>query len=184
MEDSQVITEEESNDTLIQEMLRDAETAEVSSEIKEHPVINEGTSEMPAPMVAKEISSAGYRYVYNRVTGEKIPVLYYMVPQVLRKKDASGKLRFTVYNPGVKQKKGTHKCWLHPDSPNRDHFDELGFRSCKKANLINPYQVTQHMKRKHPQEFAAIEEERKERERQEDRKLQQVLLKGIAGKKK
>lgn len=166
---------------LIAEMLRDAKKTELPSELTKEPVIHRGDEELPAPMVVSKVSSAGYVYVWDSRTYVKVPVLYYMLPQVLRQRRQDGSYRFQVRDPGKLPKRGTHKCFLHKDDPNRKHYDELGFRLCKKENITNPYQVLQHMKSKHKAEWAAIEEEKKERERQEDRSLQKLLLSKAAG---
>lgn len=50
-----------------------------------------------------------------------------------------------------------------------------------KSNLTSPYQVNRHMEKKHKDEWKAIEQERTERERQEDRELQRLLLASAVG---
>jgi hypothetical protein len=177
-EDTQQTQIEQDNEAMIQEMLRDAEKTkvELDGDLTRNPVIHRGDEELAAPMIVKEISSAGYVYVYDTRTGEKIPVLYYMLPQKLRQRRKDGSFRFDVKNPGIRPKKGTFKCMLHPDSPNKEHYKELGFRVCTKSNITNAYQLKQHMIHKHPQEWAAIEEERVNREKEEDRALQRLLL--------
>jgi len=176
MEDSPKTAEQE-NEALIEEMLRDTKTVDLPTELTREPVIHKGDETLDAPMVGRVISSAGYVYVWDTRTFEKIPILYYMLPSKLRLKREDGSYRFTTIDPKRKPERGTLKCWLHKDDPNRAHYDELGFAVCKKGGIRSPYQVTQHMKKKHPQEFAAIEDERKERERQEDRELQRLILK-------
>lgn len=170
MEDSQ------NNETLIQEMLRDAQKTEIPSELRENPIIHRGDEEMPAPMTVKEISGPGYVWIWDTRTFKKVPVLYYMLPSKLRQRRPDGSYRFTTTDPGKQPVRGTIKCMLHKDSPERAHYDELGFRVCIKDNITNDYQLKQHMRKKHPQEWAAIEEARKEKERQEDRELQRLLL--------
>lgn len=167
-----------SEDTLIEEMLRDAKKVELPSELTKNPIIHRGDDSLEAPMVVKEVSGSGYVYVWDTRTFERTPVLYYMLGKVLRRRRQDGSYRFTTRDPGKKPERGTIKCLLHPDSPDRKHYDELGFRICKKSNITNDYQLKQHMKKKHKEEWAAIEAEQKERERQEDRQLQQALLRG------
>lgn len=164
------------NEALIQEMLRDAQKAEVDSDLKRNPVIHSGDEELPAPMTVKEMTNAGYVWMYDTRTGEQIPCLYYMLPSKLRTRRPDGSFVFTTNDPGFRPKSGTIKCMLHPDNPDRDHYNELGFRTCPKANITNPYQLTQHMKHRHPQEWEAIEEERKAKEKEEDRAFQRLLL--------
>ena len=170
-------TTEQENEALIAEMLRDAQKVELPSELTKEPVIHKGDETLQAPMVVKEISSAGYVYVWDSRSFEKIPILYYMLPSKLRQRRPDGSFRFTTVNPGKLPVRGTLKCMLHAEGENREHYNALGFRACRKSNITNPYQLKQHMVKKHPQEWAAIEEERKEGERQEDRALQRLLLK-------
>jgi hypothetical protein len=181
-EDTQKETPEAlENEALIQQMLRDAKKVELPSELTSNPVIHKGDETLAAPMTVKEVSSAGYVYVWDTRTFERIPIIYYMLPSKMRQKRDDGSFRFTTNDPGRLPKRGTLKCMLHPDSPNRAHYDELGFRVCKKSNLTNQYQLKQHMIHKHPQEWATIEEERKEREKEEDRALQRLILARAVG---
>ena len=166
------------NAELIEDMLRSAKPAEVESELKKNPVVHKGDETLEAPMTVKEISNAGYIWVWDTRTFERIPILYYMLPSKLRSRRKDGSYRFTTRNPGKLPIRGTVKCLLHKDSPDRKHYDEMGFRVCPKDNITNLHQLRQHMTKKHSQEWKAIEEERKENERQEDRALQRLLLKG------
>jgi len=175
-----VVSEDrQDNEGLIAEMLRDAKVAEVPSQLE--PVVHRGDTELPAPMTVKELSNAGYVWAWDTRTLDKVPILYYMLPSKLKVRRPDGSYRFTTNDPGKSPKRGTNKCLLHADGPNRKHYNELGFRLCpsSKDNITNPYQVIQHMKKKHPQEWAAIEEERKIQERQEDRELQIGMLKSV-----
>jgi len=165
------------NQALIDEMIRDAKPAQVESELAKNPVVHKGDETLGAPMVVKEISSAGYVWVWDTRTFDRLPVLYYMLPQKLRQRREDGSFRFTTRDPGKLPKRGTIKCLLHEKGESREHYNTLGFVSCRKENITNLHQLRQHMSKKHPQEWKAIEEERKEKERQEDRELQHLLLK-------
>ncbi len=165
-------------ENLIAEMLRDAKPTELSGDLVKNPVIDDGKS-TGAPVVVHEISGAGYVYVWDSRTFEKVPVLYYRIGQVLRKKRPDGSYMFTVRDPGQLPKRGEIKCMLHPESADRKHFDELGFRTCAKKNIINNYELRRHMQMKHPQEFKAINEEKETRQKDEDRALQQALVKAM-----
>lgn len=170
-------------EALIAEMLRDAEgrKVELPSELTKNPVLNPEDKTAP-PTVVTGITSAGYVYVWDTRTYVKAPVLYYILAQVLRQRREDGSYRWTTNDPGKLPKRGTYVCMLHKDHPNRKHYDELGFRVCPRDGIINAYQVTQHMKSKHRAEWATIEQERVERERQEDRRLQQLMVEAVAGK--
>jgi len=169
------------NEVLIQEMLRDAEKAEVLGELEKNPVIHKGDNTLEAPMTVKEISSAGYVWIYDTRSFERLPVLYYMLPQKLRQRRPDGSFRFTTSQPKEQPYRGSIKCLLHPDSPDREEYDKKGFRVCLKSNITNEYQLEQHMVKKHKQEWIAIKEERARVERAEDRKLQRALLNAQLG---
>ncbi len=175
MEDSQKITEQ-GNEVLIEEMLRGADKADLPSDLTNNPVINRGDATLEAPMTVKEITDAGRVWIWDTRTYLRAPCLGYMLTTKLHFKREDGSFRWTTRDPGKKPTRGSVKCLLHPETENREHFNELGFRICKKDNVTNPYQLKQHMIKKHPQEWAAIEEEKRERERQEDRELQKLLL--------
>jgi len=180
VEDSQKDTQ--SNEALVEEMLRGTNRVELPSDLKNNPVINKGDATLEAPMTLNKITDAGRVWIWDTRTYEKAPCLGYMLPAKLRLRRDDGSFRWTTNDPGKKPARGSIKCLLHKDSPDRKRFDELGFRTCPKDNVTNPYQLKQHMMKKHPQEWAAIEEERKERERQEDRELQRLILSGQAEK--
>jgi hypothetical protein len=179
---TQATPDTQDNEALIQEMLRTSQKAELPSELAFNPVIHKGDESLVAPMTVKEISSAGYVWVWDTRTFDKVPVIYYMLPSRLRQRRIDGSFRFTTIDPKQLPKRGTIKCMLHPESENRRHYNELGFRTCDKSNLTNAYQMNQHMIRKHPQEWKTIEGERLERERLEDRQLQRAILQGMSGK--
>jgi hypothetical protein len=175
-EDTQDTKVAQENEALIQEMLRDAEKHELPSELTANPVVHRGDSTLPAPMTVKQISSAGYVWVWDTRTHEKIPVLYYMLPSKLRQRRPDGSYRFTVVDPKELPKRGTIKCLLHPDRLEREKFNAMGFRVCKKENITNEYQLKQHMRLKHPREWEAIEMERTEKQEEEERQLRRLLL--------
>jgi hypothetical protein len=167
----------EQNESLIAEMLRDAKTVELPSELAKNPIVSRGSDDEP-PMTVKELSSAGYVYVYDTRTFQRIPVLKYMLPSKMRQRREDGSFRFTTNDPGQKPIRGTIKCMLHKDSEQRKHFDELGFRPCKKDNITNQYQLEQHMAKKHRAEWATIKAEKAATEREEDRAIQRLILQG------
>ena len=164
------------NEALIEEMLRASKPTELPSELISNPVLHKGDEVLPSPMVVQHISSAGYVYVWDTRSYEKIPILYYMLPSKLRMRRPDGSYKFTVIDPKEKPKRGGVKCLLHKDSEHRAHYDELGFHVCPKGNLINQHQLRMHMLHKHKEEWAAIEQERIDKERAEDRALQQAML--------
>ena len=165
---------------LIEEMVRDAEKAKEPGEMK--PIIHPGGEGIP-PMVTMKLESAGYSILYNTRTGEhsvfnnnmlrgKLQQRWEDNPLIGRFKWASSPVKNSP-NPTIK---GTFKCLLHRDDPDRNHYDTLGFAVCPKDKLSAPFHVRRHMQKRHKVEWEAIEEERKDREKKEDREFQRSLI--------
>jgi len=173
MEDTQ------NNDALIEEMVQKAKNKRNEPE-----VLWKGDDELPAPMVVSRVGGDdGLVAIYDKRTGEPSLALKYMLRTLLVAKNPDGTLRFTATPPKVQFKRGgTYKCLLHPDDPNRAVYDTLGFPVCRKSNLTSPYMVKKHMKSRHPTVWGAIEDGRKEKERQEDRELQRAVISQVKPK--
>ena len=172
------------NEPLIEEMLRNAEMAPEPGEMDK--VIHRGDEGQPAPMTLAELTSAGWVYIYETKTGERSKCNRNMLPQLLKVKNKDGTLRFTTVkplSPPFPIRVGHLKCLLHSDNPNRVHYDELGLPACRKSNLTSPYMITQHMRKRHPVEWATIEQERTEREKKEDREFQHAVLSAVKPEK-
>jgi hypothetical protein len=161
---------------MIEEMLRDAKAATVDSDLKRNPVIHKGDEEAPAPMIVNEITDAGYVWVWETRTYERAPVLYYRLGQILRQRRPDGSYRWTLKDPGKLPPRGTIKCLLHPDNPERAKYDRMGFPVCRKSNMWNIHGLEQHMQKKHRSVWEAIKDERDRAERAEDRELRRALL--------
>lgn len=185
-------TEIKESAELIEAMVDRAEKAEESGSMKAGDVISRGDEKAPAPMVVSQVSSAGYYWIYDTRTGERSKANKNMIPQLLRAKRPDGSLIFTITKPPFEPKRGTIKCMLHKDDPNRKHYDEMGLPTCIAGSIPSKHQLVVHMQKKHKTAWEAIEYERKERERQEDRELQKSLLSrassntsgGVKGKRK
>ena len=157
----------------LEEEIRDAEKANEPGEISINPIVHRGDDK--APTMVATVESAGYTWVYDTTTGVPSKVNNNMLPSMLRKKRADDSYVF-----GTRQlvipKQGTFKCYLHASDPNRGHYDDLGFAVCPKDNLSAPFHVRRHMQKRHKVEWAAIEEERKDKEKAEDREFQRMLI--------
>jgi len=124
--------------------------------------------------------------LWNTKTGLSSKYKVYSAQMLLTKlkqKDADGIPLFTTTKPKITPPRGKLKCLLHKDDPNRKHYDEEGFPTCPKDNLSTPFHVKRHMQKRHKVEWASIEEERKEREKQEERDFQRALLNKVSGEK-
>jgi len=136
----------------IEEQMRDAEEApETEIKLEETEPLTE--------MSPLKMKSAGYVYVYDTRTNERSVCNRNMLAKMLRKKRPDGSIVFTTAKPKTPPARGTLKCMLHPDSPNRKHYDEMGLATCRKSNLTSPYQVRRHMEKRHKMEWATIKEE-------------------------
>jgi len=123
--------------------------------------------------------------LYNTKTGLPSKYKVYSAQMLLRKlqqRDSGGVPLFTTNKPSVTPKIGKLKCYLHKDDPNREHYEELGFPTCPKDNLSAPFHVKRHMQKRHKVEWASIEDERKEREKQEERDFQRSLMTRVTEK--
>lgn len=138
------------------------------------------------PMVAAQVESAGYTYVYDQATGDRSTVNNNMLKQALAKLHPdTGKIMFALRPPtrvtdGVRQVvvpfAGTHKCRLHPDDPERPLWDEMGFVVCTKDNLRTRHARDMHLRNRHKDEYKAIKEREAEIERDEAKLERRALL--------
>ena len=164
------------NERLIEEMMRGSTFAKEPGGIVGDQIIHRGDDEVPVPMVATTLESAGYTNIYDTESGEHSITNRNMLPAQLKKKRLDGSYVFTTIKPAAPLMVGNLKCLLHPDNPDRRHYDELGLAVCKKENLTSPFQVRRHMEKRHKMEWATIEYERQEVEKKEERAFQRELL--------
>jgi hypothetical protein len=165
----------------IQEEVASAAVVEEPGEIKEGMTITAEAGDSPVQMTATELKSAGYAIIYDNKKFERRLTNMNMLPIQLRKKRPDKSRVFAVMMPGQKvpmPQRGAYKCMLHLDDPNRDQYDKLGLAQCRKSNLISPYMVRQHMKKRHPQEWEAIEQERMDAKEQKQADRDDAFLKG------
>jgi hypothetical protein len=127
------------------------------------------------PTIIGSVENSGRITVYDTETGEPSNILYYMKDKALAKKRPNGNPYFSLEQKVI-PKAGNYKCLLHARHPRRDEFEKLGFSTCPKDNLRNEFQVRRHMLKRHPQEWATIEEERERKERKEDREFQRTMM--------
>lgn len=170
-------TEDEvENKVLIEKMVQEAEKVGEPGELQKGSVVHGGDGDVPSPMVMSELKSAGHTYIYNTRTGDRSVVNLNMLRRKLQLKRADSRPVYTTVKPEVTPTLGEYKCRLHKDDPDRKHFDSLGLAVCPKATLNSPYQVRRHMMKKHKMEWDAIEQERTDKEKKEDREFQKTLM--------
>lgn len=153
----------------IQEQIRDAK-ASVESQVEV-----EADPRLGVTMTPTQLKSAGYVYIWDMETHERSICNRNMLAHNLQKM-RNGKPVFTTVQPTEQPKRGGYLCMLHPFSPGRKHYDELGLAVCMKDNLANPYQVRRHMEKRHKMEFATIRDETEAAEKLQERQLRESLI--------
>lgn len=151
---------------------------QMAREIKPGTVLDRGET----PMIVSSVDGADRVTVYDTETGQSSEILYYMLPNALKKRRPNGKPYFST-KQAVIPKAGNLKCMLHVKSPNRKEYDELGLPTCPKDNLVNEFQVRRHMQKRHPQEWATIQEKEQRLREEEQRQFQRAVLSAATGKK-
>ena len=168
------------NDVLIEEMIQEAESVPKKGGGAGEVIDKGDETESRPPIVMSHVSGNDKVFIYDTETGQQSECLRYMLTTQLRKKRPNGKPYFTTKRPGVEPRSGAFTCLLHPDREERSHYDEIGLPTCKKSNLTSIHQVERHMQKKHPAEWATIEKERTQREKEEDREFQRSLLNKVS----
>lgn len=170
--------EQQDNTALVEEMLRQATRAEEPGDMKINQIVPDGSKELP--IAVNSLESAGYVYIYDTKSGEPSVINRNMLASKLKQKRVDGSFVFSMKQT-VTPVRGTYKCLLHPESPNRANYDSLGFPVCRKCNLTSPFQVERHMQKRHKQEWETIKAEKEKQERQEDRAFQRSIIKMAYG---
>lgn len=180
--------DEEDPDALIAAMMQMAEKGAEPGDMLPGDVLHRGDApefdevgqikSYPVPIVAGSIKSAGYVTIFDTKTGEPSLTNRNMLPTQLKKVHEDGTRAFDV-RPRPRTRVGKTICLLHSKHEDRAHYDELGFPACKKDNLLNPFQRDRHMESRHKAEWAAIQEERRQAEKDEDRAFQRRMITGL-----
>jgi len=163
-------------DKVLEELLLEADKAAEPGDWKVNNVIHRPDEALPLPMVASALTSAGHVYIYDTLTRERSVTNRNMLLAQLRKLRADGTRVFTTVKPDRGPVRGILTCRLHSSRPERAHYDTMGFAVCPKSNLPSEFQVQQHMAHRHRVEWATIEQERTQAERDEERVFQRSLI--------
>ena len=164
----------------LEELLVEAEEINDPGGLSAGRMLHSGNDEVPMPMGVSSLESGGYVYVYHTETGDRSRINSNMLAMQLTKTLENGARAFTTEKPSFEPDQGTIKCLLHPDDPNREHYDALGFATCSKQNIPSPYQLQLHMAGRHRLENATINEEAEREEKEEEREFQRTLLQAAA----
>lgn len=124
----------------------------------------------------------GYVRVWDTRTGIESLQPRWLLWQTMQKTREDGTRVFTTQNPHIPQEHGSDlKCPLHPDSPDHDRLVGMGFRPCKKQHIPHQDGLMRHIRKSHVRMWEVLEEEKRQRERDEDRALQRETLQVMTG---
>ena len=182
VQEPEAATLEQENRAILAVMVGQAEKAPEPGTMKMKDVVNAGNEENPTPMEVQSLTSAGYRYMYDTETGMRSLTNLNMLPAQLRKQRENRTPVYTIVKPSVAPRQGTQKCLLHKDNPDRARYEEWGFRECPKANLPSAFMVERHMLRRHPAEWATIQQERTKKRDDERWALERAILQQAAAR--
>lgn len=130
-----------------------------------------------------------YAVIYSMLDGEELYWPLKIVTACLSKRDPeTGKFLFTANKEEAPEYvKGTTKCFLHKDSPDRVILDQIGMANilCPAGQLASTYSKRIHAQHRHKNQWEAyqdyIRDQEREMERQERRDQTDAML-AMAGK--
>ena len=163
----------------VAELIAEAEAAPEPGNFDRRRVIHSMSDEFPVDVTVASLESSGYVYIYDTETAERSITSQDRLTQKLQQLRSNKTRWFTTVKPAFAPHRGTLKCLLHPDDPDRRLYASWGFAECTKANLTTEFQVTRHVQVRHRMEWQTIEAERERAEREEERNFQRQLL-GLA----
>ena len=173
------MAEQEQADVTVEDLLAEIGGAEKAPEpgtLSRRDIIFSGDDDLPAPMVAEALKSAGWVYIYDTRTHERSICNRNMLPDTLKKLREDGSRAFTTRKPTEKAARGTLKCMLHPDGADRARYDTWGLPTCNKSNLSNPFEVSRHMQMRHKAEWATMQADQAQIEKAQEQAFRQALI--------
>lgn len=153
-----------------------AEGAPEPGGLVENEIVHRGDSDLPMPIVVSSISSAGYTYIYDTLTGDRSMTNNNMLPTQLKKVRPNGSKVFTLVRPTVNPTIGQIKCILHTESPERQKYQDYGWATCEADHFRSEFHLERHMAAKHRAEWAALKDARDKAEKADDRAFQRAIL--------
>lgn len=136
-----------------------------------------GSAEEPVPMRVSSLRYKGYVQVWDTQTGAESLQPWWLLWQTMRKRREDGSLVFTRVNPNISPDYGDDLfCPLNPNAPAEQRFVGRGFRPCRKRHIPHWDALQSHIQKSHKRAWAAMERERQDRERREDRDLQRQAI--------
>lgn len=132
-----------------------------------------GTEAEPSGMHVSSLRFKGYVRVWDTKTGVESLQPWWVLWQTMTFKHPDGTLMYTRVNPRIPQNHGEDLfCPLNPDSPEHALLAGKGFKPCRKRHIPHQDAVSRHVLKSHKRAHAAIERDRVDRQRAEDRAIQ------------
>ena len=148
--------------------------------MKDGEILNRPSDENPAPMRVNSLAFKGYVEVWDTQTGIKSLQPRWLLWQTMRKKRADGSLVFTRTDPKIAPNHGADlKCPLNPASPEHFRLKSMGFKECTKQHIPHQDALMRHVRKSHQRAWEAMEREREDRLREEDRQMQRDMLQAL-----
>ena len=143
-------------------------------------IVNRPTDDAPAVMRVSDLRFKGYVQVWDTQTGILSLQPWWLMWQTMRKKRPDGSLVFTRTDPKIAPNHGADLfCPLNPVSSEYPRLKGMGFKPCTKQHIPHEDALMRHVQKSHSRAWEAMERDREERIRQEDRKLQQDMLRAM-----
>ena len=143
-------------------------------------ILNRPSEDQPAPMRVSDLAFKGYVEVWDTQTGIQSLQPRWLLWQALRKIRPDGSLVFTRVNPKIAPNHGADlRCPLNPASPDYPRLKAMGFKQCTKQHIPHQDALMRHVKKSHVRAWDAMEREREDRQREEDRQLQRDMLQAM-----
>lgn len=175
---------DEENARVIAEIQKGLTEAPEPGTAKVGHVEHQGNNEAPAPIIQTTVSSAGYVYIWDRYSGDRSLTNRNMLSTQLKKKHSDGphkgEFAFTTADPHISTKRNRLKCRLHADDEERPLWDQMGFAVCPKSNLVSIFHRDRHMRSKHKDEWAAIQDAEYRRRDDEEKEFRRTLMEQVA----
>ena len=189
-EEESVLAPDALSDTEIVALMGEVEDDTAPRPMSLQEIIHRGDETVPVPMWVSALAESGWIPMYHVATRERSLVSRNAAPMKLKEVDPeTGKRAWTLTRPAQPPWRGTLRCVLHPDNPNRAEYDRMGFPTCRKSNLPNELHQRMHMEHRHPmvskllaERLSKGEKEAELMERRAEREHQRALLEGMAGR--
>lgn len=143
-------------------------------------IINKPTADAPLPLRVTDLAFKGYVEVWNTRTGRHALQPRWLLWQTMAKKREDGSTVFTLTDPHIPQNYGADLfCPLNPLSPDYSKLKGMGFQDCRKQHIPHQDGLNRHIRKSHNRAWTALELDRSNRMREEDRQAQRELTEAI-----